>query len=92
MMLRLSDDVVWTGDAEEVRLYHTAAGDFQTLNATASRIWHLITQGKPVPEIVADLVTDFAEGDAAEARVIEHDVREFVTTLRAAGLVMPAAG
>lgn len=91
MRLQPSDDVVWTGDAGEIRLYDSAAGDFQTLNETAARIWHLITQGRPVPEIVTDLVTEFAQGDAAEARVIEADVQEFVSGLRVAGLVVPAA-
>jgi hypothetical protein len=90
MKLRPSEDVVWAGDAAEIRLYDTAAGDFQTLNATAARIWHLLAEGRSVPELVAELVTEFAEGDAAEARVIEADVREFLSALRASGLVVAA--
>ncbi|MBV9451681.1 MAG: PqqD family protein [Streptosporangiaceae bacterium] len=91
MILRPSDYVVWTGDGDEVRLYDTMTGDFQTLNATAARIWQLIAQGRPVSAIVAELVTDFAADDAGEAQVIEGDIREFVAALHAARLVVLVA-
>lgn len=89
MRLKPTEDVVWADSDEEVRLYDSATGDFQTLNASAARIWRLVVAGTPVMGIVAELVAAFGADDAHEAVTIESDIKEFIETLRIARLITP---
>lgn len=91
MILEPADDVVWVDADDEIRLYSAATGDFQTLNASAARIWRMLTSRASVSAVVDDLVTEFASGDPREARMIAADIQEFIGQIQAGGLVKPAA-
>ncbi|WP_432841208.1 PqqD family protein [Dactylosporangium sp. CA-092794] len=87
MTLSVSQDVVWTDADDEVRLYDSGSGEFQTLNSSAAQIWRLVAQGRPADAIVGELAAAFAHDDEYEAELIAKDVLEFIETLRAAGLL-----
>jgi Coenzyme PQQ synthesis protein D (PqqD) len=84
-------DVVWIGDDDEIRLYHSARGEFETLNATAAAIWRLADAGRTLEDMVAELAATFGAGDDAQRRRIRTDVREFVDELTARGILIADA-
>jgi Coenzyme PQQ synthesis protein D (PqqD) len=86
---RIHPDVVWIGDDDEIRLYHSGRGEFETLNTTAAAIWRLADAGRTLAEIVAELAGAHGAGDDAQRRRIEADVREFVDELAGRGILTP---
>ena len=59
-----------------------------TLNAVGSRVWQLLERPIAPAEVVASIVEEF-DVSADEAA---QDVSAFLESLRAAGLIAPAAG
>lgn len=86
----ISDDVVWAGD-DTIRLYYVTAGEFQTLNGTASLIWNLVAEGMGTDEIVAKLASEYSSGDPHERQLIEADVRDFLREMSDKDALVPVA-
>lgn len=88
MSFAIPDAVIWTDDDDEIRLYDSARGEFETLNATAAAIWRLAGQGGTAAEIAAELGTVFDAQDDAQRRGIARDVEEFLGDLVGRGLLV----
>ncbi|MFF5177233.1 PqqD family protein [Micromonospora sp. NPDC000316] len=86
-MLRVNPDVVWVDGDDEVRLYHPGTGEFQTLNATAARIWRRLATGADIDDVVRDLAVEFEAQDEHDRRMIDRDVRQFVADLGELGML-----
>jgi hypothetical protein len=88
MSYTIPDAVIWTDDDDEIRLYDSARGEFETLNSTAAAIWRLADQGRTAAEIAAELGTAFDAQDDAQRRGIARDVEEFLGDLVGRGLLV----
>ncbi|GIJ10491.1 PqqD family protein [Micromonospora andamanensis] len=86
-MLSVNPDVVWVDNDDEVRLYHPGTGEFQTLNATAARIWRKIAIRATIDDVVRDLAVEFEAQDDNDRRLIDRDVRQFVAELSELGML-----
>ncbi|MFI7552556.1 PqqD family protein [Verrucosispora sp. WMMD703] len=86
----MNPEVVWVDNDDEVRIYHPGTGEFQTLNATAARIWRKLANGAQIDDVVRDLATEFDAQDEHDRRQIDRDVREFVTELGQLGMLGPS--
>lgn len=86
-MLTVNPDVVWVDSDDEVRLYHPGTGEFQTLNATAARIWRKLATGAEIDDVVRDLAAEFEAHEDQDRRLIDRDVRQFVAELSELGLL-----
>jgi hypothetical protein len=80
---RIPEDVVFRDLDGEGVVLNLATGTYFGLNPTATRVWHLIQEGKSSDEIVGALVDEFEVTDAA-ARA---DVSALLDELTAKGLV-----
>ncbi|MEV2242531.1 HPr-rel-A system PqqD family peptide chaperone [Micromonospora sp. NPDC049891] len=83
----MNPDVVWVDNDDEVRLYHPGTGEFQTLNATAARIWRKLALGAQVDDVVRDLAAEFEAQDDQDRQLIDRDVRQFVAELSELGML-----
>jgi hypothetical protein len=92
MRWRVHPDVVWIGDDEEIRLYDSGRGEFETLNATAAAIWRLAAAGRTPDEMVAELAGTFGAADDAQRRRIGTDVGEFLDELTGRGILVAEPG
>jgi hypothetical protein len=74
-------------DGEAV-LLHMDSKRYYRLNETGQRIWRLLEQGVPVPEIPGRLAAEF-EVEAADA---EREVADFLAALRDRDLLPDTGG
>jgi hypothetical protein len=81
MRWRVHPDVVWIGEDDEIRLYDSRHGEFETLNAPAAAIWRLADAGWTLEEMTAELAVTFRAADDAQRRRIRADMREFLDEL-----------
>ncbi|MER5641355.1 PqqD family protein [Kitasatospora sp. NPDC002227] len=88
MRYEISEDVVWTPGFDEVRLYDSESGEFQTLNSTAAQIWTLLADGKDVEGIVAELGAEHTDGSPEALDMIGSDIRGFLAELAARGVLV----
>lgn len=89
MRWTVSPSVVWSQAGDEINLYDTVAGEFQTLNPTAAAIWrHVIDTGEQAA-IVAALAEEFGAEDDNQRHLIATDVDRFISGLAELGLVEP---
>jgi len=87
MRWAVSPSVVWSESGDEINLYDTAAGEFQTLNPTAAAIWrHVIDTGEQAA-IVAALAEEFGAEDDNQRHLIATDVDRFISGLAELGLI-----
>ena len=82
-VLRIPADVVFRDLDGEGVILNLATGTYFGLNATATRVWHLVHEGKTADEIALALVDEFEVTDAA-ART---DVALLLEELAAKGLL-----
>lgn len=61
----------------------TRLGSISTLNATGAYVWQGLERGERIETIVARLCSE----TGAPRETVEHDVREFVDSLRAQKLL-----
>lgn len=83
----IPDAVIWTDD-DEIRLYDSTRGEFETLNATAAAIWRLAGEGRTATDIATELSTTFGAQDQAQRHGVERDVEEFLHHLVDRGLLL----
>ena len=80
---RIPEDVVFRDLDGEGVLLNLASGTYFGLNPTATRVWHLIQDGKPTPQIVTSIVDEFEVTHA----IAESDVVALLDELVAKGLL-----
>ncbi|MFI9558045.1 PqqD family protein [Nonomuraea endophytica] len=88
----IGQNVVWTETEDEVRLYDTTAGEFQTLNQTASAIWRQLVRNGDQGAIVTALAAEFGAQDDNQRHLITSDAERFLRALADAGLVVEQGG
>ncbi|GIG68791.1 PqqD family protein [Phytomonospora endophytica] len=86
----IAEQIVWSADSGEIRLYDALEGTFQTLNASGTAIWELVVEGLGTEEIAARLSSLYGEDDEAERKLIAEDVHAFLADLATRGVVSPA--
>jgi hypothetical protein len=77
-------DVAWRLVQDEALLVDPHTGGLFPLNAVAARLWVLLGEGQPVPEIVRRLVEEFE----APEETIRADVCAFIAKGLAAHLLL----
>lgn len=87
---QIAEQLVWSADSGEVRLYDANEGTFQTLNATGTAIWALVLDGLDTDAIATRLADDYSDGDARERELIDRDVRGFIDSLVEQRILSPA--
>lgn len=83
----VSPSVVWVDSPDEIQIYDTTAGEFQTLNATAAAIWRQLVQTGDEDAIVAGLAEEFGAEDDNQRGLIADDTGRFIEQLAAQGLI-----
>ncbi|MEU1629521.1 PqqD family protein [Streptomyces sp. NPDC020096] len=83
----IAPHVVWIPDEGEVRLYDAESGQFQTLNSTAAEVWFLLSDGRTFDEVAAEMVRRYAADDPTKRLIVVRDVRTFLDSLLAQGLI-----
>ncbi|MFV2086103.1 PqqD family protein [Micromonospora sp. LOL_021] len=83
----ISPSIVWVDSPDEIQLYDTAAGEFQTLNATAAAIWRQLVKTSDEDAIVAGLTTEFGAEDDNQRSLIADDTNRFIEQLAAQGII-----
>lgn len=90
MRLMVNPDVVWAGEADQIRLYHGGLGEFRTLNRTGSEIWTLVVEGRSADEISYRLAEAYVPGDGDPPDVVHREVRDFLANLMTTGFIVKA--
>ena len=80
---RIPEDVVFRDLDGEGVLLNLATGTYFGLNPTATRVWHLVQEGKATDDIVRAIVDEFEVGQETAAA----DVAALLGELEAKGLV-----
>ncbi|MER7164756.1 PqqD family protein [Micromonospora sp. NPDC000207] len=89
MVWVVSPNVVWVDSPDEIQLYDTDAGEFQTLNSTGAAIWrHLVRVGEQ-DAIVAGLAEEFGAEDDNQRGLIADDTSRFLRHLADQGIIRP---
>lgn len=83
----LDPSVVWLDQGEEISLYRSDVGEFETLNRSASAIWRLLVAGTTPADIAVQLAETFGAADDAQRRQVAGDVERFVAALAEQGLI-----
>ena len=83
-MIRSASWVSWVSAGTAVTLFDERDGSYHALNASASRIWTELSNGRQPEEIG----TAFAAAHRAEAATIRRDVDEFVALALDKGLLV----
>jgi hypothetical protein len=84
--LRPSADAVESGVGDETVLLHLKRGAYYGLDATGTRIWALLKEGRRPEEICVQLREEFG----IDRETVEADVRAFLTDLMANEIILPA--
>jgi hypothetical protein len=88
----VSPDVIWAEGEDEINIYDSAHGEFQTLNSSGAEVWRLVAGGREIQDIVTELTGRYDNGDPRETALIAEDTRAFVAALLGQGLLIPANG
>lgn len=80
-------NVVWLDDGDEVQLYDTTQGVFQTLNATGTAIWRQLVALGDTEAIVSALAEEFGVVDDGYRTMITTDTAEFIADLAGRGII-----
>ena len=80
-----SEQAIESSVGDETVLLNLENGTYYGLDPVGTRIWALLKQGMPAPEICTVLVAEYEE---VELEVIEADVRRFLTDLKTHGIVV----
>ncbi|MFY1638277.1 PqqD family protein [Solwaraspora sp. WMMB335] len=83
----VSPSIVWVDLSDEVQLYDTTAGEFQTLNATAAAIWRQLVNTGDQDAVVAGLAEEFGAEDDNQRDIIADDTSQFIERLASQGLI-----
>jgi hypothetical protein len=81
--LKISDQVSWSGEGEELVLLNMATGSYYSLNRLGSTIWRLVSDHKSHTDIVAILHDDYD----VDKFTASTEVRQFLDNLARAGLI-----
>jgi hypothetical protein len=88
MRWAVSPSVVWSESGNEINLYDTTAGEFQSLNPTAAAIWrHVIDTGDQAA-IIAALAEEYGAQDDNQRHLLASDVDRFIRGLAELGLIV----
>jgi PqqD family protein of HPr-rel-A system len=87
MRWAVNPSVVWSESSDEIRLYDTASGNFQTLNPTGTAIWRRIADTGDQDAIVAALAEEFGARDDNQRHLIASDTERFIHGLADLGLI-----
>lgn len=79
--------VVWISSRDEIQLYDTTGGEFQTLNATGAAIWRQLVKNGDQDAIVTGLAEEFGAEDDTQRALIADDALRFIEQLAAQGLI-----
>jgi hypothetical protein len=79
---------VWTESGDEIRLYDTTAGEFQTLNPSGTAIWRTIVDIGEHDAVLSALAEQFGAQDDHQRRLIATDTDVFVRRLAEQGLII----
>ena len=82
--LSIPRNVTWKIVKSEVVVLNIEKGTYYTLNATASRIWKLLVEGKSPEAIQKDLSDAFKVADA----VLQKDLSETMAFLKKESLLL----
>lgn len=83
----VSPSVVWLGAGDDVQVYDTIAGEFQTFNNTAAAIWRHLSSLGEADLVVAALAEEFGAVGDHQRRIIAADTAEFIDDLASRGLI-----
>jgi hypothetical protein len=89
--LHITDEVVWQETGDAVSLYHTATGDFSSLNESAAKIWVLVADGDDRETIIRKLSLLYAARTDAASQRIRSDVDTFLDAMVSGGLLAESA-
>jgi hypothetical protein len=81
-----SRDAVESSVGDETVILHLTNGTYYGLDAVGTRIWALLKEGSPPPEICARIAEEY---DVAP-NVAEADARRFLEDLKANGIIEEA--
>ncbi|AGL17727.1 PqqD family protein [Actinoplanes sp. N902-109] len=87
MSLHISEDVIWNETPDGVSLYHTATGEFRSLNPSAARIWMLVADGDDRDTVVTRLRLLYGASTAVARERIGIDVARFLDTMVEQGML-----
>lgn len=82
--LRPSDDAVESTVGDETVILHLVNGTYYGLDAVGTRIWSMMKDATPTPEICRQLAAEFQ----VDLATIEADARRFLDDLEAQGLLV----
>ncbi len=88
MRWTVSPNVVWTQSGDEIQLYDTTAGEFQTLNASGTAIWRKVVDIGDQDAVVSALAEQFGAQDDHQRRLIATDTDVFLRRLAEQGIVI----
>ncbi|MEV0944029.1 PqqD family protein [Micromonospora wenchangensis] len=88
MVWTIASHVVWLDQADEIQLYDTNAGKFQTLNATGAAIWRRLVDNGDQDAIVTGLAEQFGAEDDNQRDLIAQDTDRFLVRLAEQGLIV----
>lgn len=88
MRWAVNPSVVWSESSDEIRLYDTASGNFQTLNPTGTAIWRRIADTGDQDAIVAALAEEFGAQDDNQRHLVASDTERFIRGLADLGLIV----
>ena len=83
-MLRVADGVIYKQVGDELVLLDFERGIYYGLDTIGARIWQVIAEGKPVGDLVAELLEEY---DVAR-ETLEKDVTRLLDELREKGLLV----
>lgn len=86
---RRSDEMTWDEAGDRVVILDARGAVLITLNPVGTLLWHALAEPLDAPALVDHLADTFPEVDRAQ---LDADVQEFVDSLLAEGLVVPASG
>lgn len=84
---RVSEDVVWIDGGDELRLYHSSTGEFETLNVTGAAIWRAVERGLTLDDVAARLAQEYGAEDEAQRAAIRSDISQFIDELTGRGIL-----
>ncbi|HEX5182611.1 MAG TPA: PqqD family protein [Allosphingosinicella sp.] len=82
-LLSAAPEIVWRDVGGDLVLFDPRSGDYHALNASASFVWRRIARGEGVAAIVAEAAASHPD----QADAIARDVRAFVESALAIGLL-----
>lgn len=76
--MEISKNVTWKSLGDKVVAVKVDSGEYFTMNEVASTIWHGISEGKDVAEIVSSIMQEYDNDNAEEVRSdVEEQISEW---------------